>query len=105
MRWSIRLVEHASATAPEGEASLVAQRAAVDAVFSGLAPRVGCYEGVPAPIVRNGCLKLALRLRPKHGAFDEAPVNAIVAAFDPAAPTRGELGSNLNAAAADSRKV
>jgi len=74
---------------PDGEAFLAVNRAAIDALFVRLgSPGGGRYEGVPAPIVRGmENLKLALRLRLKHGAFDDATVDAIAAALDAAART------------------
>lgn len=72
---------------PKGEAFLVSNRAAIDALFARLgSPAGGRYEGVPAPILRGmENLKFALRLRLKHGAFDEATVDAIATALDAAA--------------------
>lgn len=71
----------------EGEAFLVANRAAIDALlartrFSGKGPP----PGIPDPILRGmENLKLALRLRLRDGPPDEATVAAIAAALDAAA--------------------
>ena len=73
---------------PEGNAFLAANRASVDALFSriGTAGREGRYEGVPAPIIRGmENLKLALRLRLRSGAIDQAAAENIAAALDLAA--------------------
>jgi DNA-binding PadR family transcriptional regulator len=72
---------------PDGVAFLATNRAAIDALLVRLgSPAGGRYDGVPAPIVRGmENLKLALRLRLKHGAFDAATVDAIAAALDAAA--------------------
>ncbi len=74
---------------PEGESFLATNRAAIDALFTRIgSPRSRRYEGVPAPILRGmENLKLALRLRLRHGAFDETTVDAIAAALDAAART------------------
>jgi DNA-binding PadR family transcriptional regulator len=71
----------------EGEAFLAANRAAIDALFSRIGPPGGGrYRGVPTPVLRGmENLKLALRLRLKQGAFDDATVSKIAAALDAAA--------------------
>jgi DNA-binding PadR family transcriptional regulator len=71
----------------EGEAFLTANRAAVDALLSRVGQTGdGRYEGVPAPVLRAmQNLKLALRLRLRRGALDQATAEAIAAALDAAA--------------------
>jgi DNA-binding PadR family transcriptional regulator len=71
----------------EGEAFLAANRAAIDALFSRIGPPGGGrYRGVPTPVLRGmENLKLALRLRLKQAAFDDATVSKIAAALDAAA--------------------
>jgi DNA-binding PadR family transcriptional regulator len=71
---------------PEGEAFLVANRAAADELLSRFGPE-GREHGdrVPAPVVRAmENLKLALRLRLKRGALDQAAAETIAAALDAA---------------------
>lgn len=73
----------------EGEAFLVANRAAADALLSRLGPagRDGS-DHVPAPVVRAmENLKLAMRLRLKQGPLDRAAAESIAAALDAAAQT------------------
>lgn len=73
----------------EGEAFLVANRAAADELLS----RAGSAGGdggerVPAPMVRAmQNLKLAMRLRLKRGPIDQAAAESIAAALDSAAQT------------------
>ncbi|MDQ0468659.1 PadR family transcriptional regulator [Labrys wisconsinensis] len=65
----------------EGEAFLVANRAAADALLA----RAGPGE-VPAPVLRAmENLKFALRLRLRQGPLDETAADAIAAALDVAA--------------------
>ncbi len=72
---------------PEGEAFLAANRAAVDELFARIGTDgKGFRRGVPAPVVRGmENLKLALRLRLRRGAVDQAVADAIAAALDEAA--------------------
>lgn len=73
----------------EGEAFLVANRAAADELLARVGPvgREGS-EAVPAPMVRAmENLKLALRLRIQRGSIDAAAAEAIAAALDAAAQT------------------
>ncbi len=71
----------------EGEAFLLANRASIDALWSRTAE--GCRGGrrdAPAQIVRAmENLKLAMRLRFREGAVDDAAVEKIAAALDQAA--------------------
>jgi DNA-binding PadR family transcriptional regulator len=73
----------------EGEAFLVANRAAADELLARTGPAGA--EGaasVPAPVVRGmENLKLALRLRFRRGPIDQAAAEAIAAALDAAAQT------------------
>ncbi|MCX5577795.1 PadR family transcriptional regulator [Kaistia terrae] len=73
----------------EGEAFLVANRAAADELLARVGhtgPRGG--EAIPAPMVRAmENLKLALRLRIQRGSIDAATAEAIAAALDAAAQT------------------
>lgn len=72
---------------PEGEASVAANKAAIDALFAriGMAGK-GRREGIPAPIIRAmENLKLALRLRLRDGAVDQADATRIAEAIDEAA--------------------
>ncbi len=72
----------------EGEAFLVANRAAADELQSRLRPEGGGPAAAPAPIVRAvENLKLALRLRLKRGTIDQAAAESIAAALDAAAQT------------------
>lgn len=71
---------------PEGEAYLVANRTAADALLA----RVGAagHDFVPANVIRAmENLKLAMRLRFKRGAIEQAEADAIAAALDAAART------------------
>ena len=71
-------------TTPEGEAFLVANREAADALLIRAVPSRG--EGRPAPVVRAmENLKLALRLRFQRGPIDAAAADTIAAAIDAAA--------------------
>ncbi len=73
----------------EGEAFLVANRAAVDELLSraGLAGPGG-PDPVPAPVVRAmENLKLAMRLRLRRGPLDQTAAETIAAALDAAAQT------------------
>lgn len=72
---------------PEGEAFLAANRALVDALFARIGPPgAGAPEGVPAPVLRGmENLKLALRLRLRHGPLDQPAAESIAAALDAAA--------------------
>jgi DNA-binding PadR family transcriptional regulator len=74
---------------PEGEAFLVANRAAVDELIARTSPAGA--EGaaaVPAPVVRAmENLKLAMRLRFRRGPIDPAAAETIAAALDAAAQT------------------
>ena len=71
----------------EGEAFLAANKGAVDELFVRIgAVRDGAPEGVTAPVMRGmENLKMALRLRMKRGALDQAAAEAIAAALDAAA--------------------
>lgn len=71
----------------EGEAFLTANRPAVEALTSRIGTaRHGPPEGVPTPVLRAmENLKVALRLRMRGGALDEAAARAIAAAIDAAA--------------------
>ncbi|MBN9508472.1 MAG: PadR family transcriptional regulator [Alphaproteobacteria bacterium] len=72
---------------PPGEAFLTANRIAVDALLARIgAGGPGRPGGVPAPVLRAmENLKLALRLRLRHGPLDPAAAEAIAAALDGAA--------------------
>jgi DNA-binding PadR family transcriptional regulator len=71
---------------PEGEAFLVANRAAADALLSRIGP--AGPGAVPAPVVRAmENLKLAMRLRLWRGPLDPATAESIAAALDAAAQT------------------
>jgi DNA-binding PadR family transcriptional regulator len=75
---------------PEGEAFLVANRAAADELLSRLGPGGGASgpAPAPAPIVRAmENLKLAMRLRLKGSPIDQAAAERIAAALDAAAQT------------------
>lgn len=74
---------------PEGEAFLVNNRAAADALLTRIGPHSeGGVRNVPAPLVRAmENLKLAMRLRLKRGAIDEGAAQAIAAALDAAVQT------------------
>jgi DNA-binding PadR family transcriptional regulator len=71
----------------EGEAFLTASRAAVDDLLSRLGQAEdGRRDGIPAPVLRAmQNLKLALRLRLRRGALDQASAETIAAALDAAA--------------------
>jgi len=71
----------------EGQAFLIANRAAVEALFARIGPaRHGPPDDVPPPILRGmENLKLALRLRQRRGAIDQATAEAIAAILDSAA--------------------
>ena len=70
----------------EGEAFLAANRAAVDELVSRAGPEGA--PGVPAPVVRAMAnLKLAMRLRFRHGPVDPAAAETIASALDEAAKT------------------
>ena len=73
----------------EGEAFLTANRAAVDDLLSRLGQTEdGRRGGIPAPVLRAmQNLKLALRLRLRRGALDQAAAEAIASALDQAAQT------------------
>ena len=74
---------------PEGEAFLVANRAAADALLARTGSAGTARPGdIPAPVVRAmENLKLAMRLRLKQGALDQATAESIAAALDAAAQT------------------
>src|SRR5690242_21258228 len=71
----------------EGEAFLIANRVAADALLSRVGPSgAGGADQVPAPVVRAmENLKLAMRLRLKQGPLDQATAESIAAALDAAA--------------------
>jgi len=71
----------------EGEAFLIANRAAVDELNARLGPAgAGARREVPAPVLRGmENLRLALRLRLKQGPLDQAAAQSIAAALDAAA--------------------
>ena len=73
----------------EGEAFLVANRAAADALLSRVGPDgAGRAGDIPAPVVRAmENLKLAMRLRFRRGTLDQAAAESIAAALDAAAQT------------------
>ncbi|QAY95539.1 PadR family transcriptional regulator [Methylovirgula ligni] len=73
----------------EGEAFLVANRAAADELLSRLGPQeAGGPASVPAPVIRAmENFKLAMRLRLKRGSIDQAAAESIAAALDAAAHT------------------
>ncbi len=73
----------------EGEAFLVANRAAADELLSRAgANRADGGDAVPAPVVRAmENLKLAMRLRLKRGSLDKAAAENIASALDAAAQT------------------
>lgn len=72
---------------PEGEAFLVANRAAADALLARTGSADTARSGdIPAPVVRAmENLKLAMRLRLKQGPLDRATAESIAAALDAAA--------------------
>jgi DNA-binding PadR family transcriptional regulator len=71
----------------EGEAFLIANRAAADALLARLSPAgTGASREMPAPVLRGmENLKLALRLRLKQGPLDQPAAQCIAAALDAAA--------------------
>jgi DNA-binding PadR family transcriptional regulator len=70
----------------EGEAFLVANRAAVDALLSRAGTASEGRAQIPAPVIRAmENLKLAMRLRFKQGPLDQAAADNIAAALDAAA--------------------
>ena len=70
----------------EGEAFIVANRAAVDELLSRKAPDVGNDTEPPPQLVRAmENLKLAMRLRLRQGPLDQATAEKIAAALDAAA--------------------
>jgi DNA-binding PadR family transcriptional regulator len=70
----------------EGEAFLVANRAAADELLSRLGPEGSGPAPPPAPVVRAmENLKLAMRLRLRRGPVDQAAAESIAAALDAAA--------------------
>jgi DNA-binding PadR family transcriptional regulator len=71
----------------EGEAFLTANRAAVDALLSRIGSAGGgAPDGAPAPVLRAmENLKVALRLRLRHGPLDQTTADTIAAALDAAA--------------------
>ena len=73
----------------EGEAFLIANRAAVDALNARFSQAdAGAPHEVPAPVLRGmENLKLALRLRLKQGPLNQATAQSIAAALDAAAQT------------------
>jgi DNA-binding PadR family transcriptional regulator len=73
----------------EGEAFLVANRAAADALLTRAGPAgAGGPDAVPAPVIRAmENLKLAMRLRMKRGPIDQTAAESIAAALDAAAQT------------------
>jgi DNA-binding PadR family transcriptional regulator len=72
----------------EGEAFLVANRAAADGVLSRAGQTVGGRGQIPAPVVRAmENLKLAMRLRLRQGPLDQAAADSIATALDTAAQT------------------
>jgi len=73
----------------EGEAFLIANRAAADELLSRIGPAgTDGIDRVPAPVVRAmENLKLAMRLRLKRGPLDQAATESIAAALDAAAQT------------------
>ena len=74
---------------PEGKAFLVANRASADVLLARTGSADTARPGnIPAPVVRAmENLKLAMRLRLKQGALDQATVESIAAALDAAAQT------------------
>jgi DNA-binding PadR family transcriptional regulator len=72
---------------PEGEAFLVANRGAADALLSRtVSERGGPPRNAPAPVVRSmENLKLALRMRLGQGSVDDDVLESIAAAIDAAA--------------------
>ena len=73
----------------EGQASLVANRAAADDLLArGSSPHAEGPDRVPAPVVRAmENLKIAMRLRLRQGPIDPEAADAIAAALDEAAKT------------------
>jgi DNA-binding PadR family transcriptional regulator len=70
----------------EGEAFLVANRAAADGLLSRAGPAGGGRGRIPAPVVRAmENLKLAMRLRLRQGPLDQAAAESIATALDTAA--------------------
>jgi DNA-binding PadR family transcriptional regulator len=75
----------------EGKAFLTANRQAIDDMEARMGAgrgEGGRYQGVPAPVVRGmENLKLALRLRLRRGALEQAAAEQIATALDAAAQT------------------
>jgi DNA-binding PadR family transcriptional regulator len=72
----------------EGEAFLTANRAAVEDLLSRTGEPAGADRDLPAQVLRGmENLKLALRLRLRRGALDQAAAETIAAALDGAAQT------------------
>jgi DNA-binding PadR family transcriptional regulator len=72
---------------PDGTAFLAANREAADELMSRIAESGGAGQ-VPAPVVRAmENLKLAVRLRLKRGALDQAATETIAGALDAAVQT------------------
>jgi DNA-binding PadR family transcriptional regulator len=73
----------------EGEAFLVANRAAADELLSRIGPAgTDRSDHVPAPVVRaTENLKLAMRLRLQQGALDQTAAESVAIALDAAAQT------------------
>jgi len=72
--------------APEGEAFLAANRAAVDELLARVG--AGAAPEIPAPVLRAmENLKLAMRLRLKRGSLDQPAAERIAEALDAAALT------------------
>jgi DNA-binding PadR family transcriptional regulator len=72
----------------EGEAFLVANRAAADELLARAGEAGRGADHVPAPVVRAmENLKLAMRLRLRRGPVDQASAETIAAALDAAAQT------------------
>jgi DNA-binding PadR family transcriptional regulator len=72
---------------PEGEAFLVANRAAADELLSRVATATASAE-IPAPVLRAmENLKIAMRLRLKRGPIEPPGADTIAVAIDAAAQT------------------
>jgi DNA-binding PadR family transcriptional regulator len=77
------------AITPEGEATLAANKPAVEAIFARIAAVSAAHGGGPAPQILRAMqnLRVALRMRLSRGPLTEAEVTAIAGALDAAAVT------------------
>ena len=77
------------AITPEGESTLAANKAPVEAIFARIAAVSAAHGGGPAPQILRAMqnLRVALRMRLSRGPLSEAEVTAIAGALDAAAVT------------------